>query len=106
MAKHGKSLLQLLVDFIFFCLMILGVGGTMFKVLMPDGWLKIFMHEIWQLNTGFMLIIPVFALIAFILAKRWLDGFNAKATLGDLIMYAWMALGLYFAFKLLVTGSW
>lgn len=106
MAKHGKSFLQLLVDFIFFCLVILGVGGTMFKVLMPDGWLKIFMHEIWQFNTNFMLVIPVFALIAFILAKRWLGGFSAKATLGDLIMYVWMALGLYFAFKLLVTGSW
>lgn len=106
MAKHGKGLLQLLVDFIFFCLMILGVGGVMFKVLMPDGWFSVVMKEIWQLEPGFMLVIPIFALIAFILAKRWLGGFNAKATLGDLIMYAWMALGLYFAFKLLVTGSW
>lgn len=106
MAKHGKNFLQLLVDFVFFCLMILGVGGAMFKVLMPDGLLRIFMHEIWRLDTGYMLIIPLFALIAFILAKRWLDGFNVKASLGDLIMYAWMALGLYFAFKLLVTGEW
>ncbi len=106
MAKHGKNPLQLLVDFIFFCLVILGVGGTMFKVLVPDGWLKVAMSEIWQFDPDLMLVIAVFALIAFILAKRWLGGFSAKTSLGDLIMYAWMAAGIYFAFKLLVTGSW
>lgn len=106
MSKKVKSTLQLLGDFIFFCLMILGVGGVMFKVLMPDGWLKTWIHEIWQLDLGHALIVAIFALIAFILAKRWLDGFSSKTSLGDLIMYGWMGLGLYFIVKLLFTGGW
>jgi ABC-type Na+ efflux pump permease subunit len=107
MAKHGKSILQLLVDFIFFCLMIIGVGGAMFKVLAPDGWLKTWLHEIWQLDhPAYALVVAVFALIAFTLAKRWMGGFNPKTSLGDLIMYAWMGLGLYFVVKWLATGGW
>lgn len=103
--KEAKSTLQLLADFAFFCLMIVGVGGVMFKFLMPDGWISIWMHEIWRFNPGYMLVVAVFALIAFLLGKRWMDGFNTKTSLGDLIMYAWIALGLYFIFKLVVTGA-
>jgi len=64
------------------------------------------MYEIWRFNPGYTLVFAVFALIAFLLGKRWMDGFNTKTSLGDLIMYAWMALGLYFVVHLAVTGGW
>lgn len=101
MAGSRKSLLHLIIDFVLFCLMLIGVGGTVFKVLMPDGLLKGWMHEIWLLGIGRTLVIAVLALIAFILAKRFLDAFDAKAGLGNLIMYIWIALGLYYLFKML-----
>ena len=105
MAGSRKSLLHLIVDFVLFCLMLLGVSGTMYKVLMPDGWLKQWLHEIWLLGVGRTLVIAVLALVAFILAKRWLDAFDAKAGFGNLVMYTWIALGLYFAVTLMVGGS-
>jgi len=106
MAKHGKSLLQLLVDFVLLCLVSLGVIGTVFKLLMPDGWFEVFIKELWQLDAKLLLATPLFILIVFIFAKRWLGDVAVKSSLGNWIMYAWMALGLYFAIKLLATGSW
>lgn len=106
MGKEVKNILHFLIDIALFCLMVLGVVGTMFKFLMPDGWLKGWMHDIWRFSPGYLLLSAVLALIAFLLIKRWLDSLNTKTFIGDLIMYAWVALGLYFAFKLAVTGSW
>ena len=106
MAKHGKSLLQLLVDFVLLCLVSLGVIGTVFKLLMPDGWFEVFIQELWQFDAKLLLATPVFILITFILAKYWLRDVSVKSSLGDWIMYAWMGLGVYFAVQLLATGSW
>jgi len=105
MAGSRKSLLHLIIDFALFCLMLIGVGGTVVKVLMPDGWLKSWMHEIWLLGVGRTLVLAVVAAIAFILARRFLNAFDAKAGFGNLIMYTWIALGLYFAFSFVTGGS-
>ena len=105
MGKETKNILHFLVDIASFCLMVLGVVGTMFKFLNPNGWLKAWLHEIWQFNPGHILVSAVLALIVFLLVKRWLDNLNTKTLLGDLIMYAWIALGLYFAVMLAVSGS-
>jgi hypothetical protein len=106
MAKHGKGVLRLLVDFVLLCLVSLGVIGTVFKLLMPDGWLEVFIQEIWQFDAKLLLATPLFILAAFIFAKCWLRDIMVKSVLGDWIMYAWMTLGLYFSIKLLTTGSW
>lgn len=103
--RESKSLLQFLIDFVFFCLMILGVGGVMFKILMPEGWLETWLHDIWKIRPGYALVTLCAALVAFLLAKRWIDGFSVKTSLGDMIMYGWMLLGLFFGVRLLVTGS-
>ena len=104
--KEAKSILQLVFDFALFCLMIVGVGGVMYKVLMPGGWFQGWASELWQLGTGHALVFTVFALISFALAKLWLRSLNMKTAFGDLILYGWMALGLYFIVKLITTGSW
>lgn len=106
MTGSKKSLLHLIIDFVLFCLMLLGVVGTMYKVLMPDGLLKAWMHEIWVLGVGRTLVIAVLALLAFVLARHWLDAFDAKAGFGNLVMYTWIALGLYFAFTLMIGNSY
>lgn len=104
-AKQAKNLVQTIVDFFFFCLMVVGVGGVMFKFLAPDGWLGSLTDGLMKMGVGHALITAVGALVALLLAKRWLDGFNMKTSLGDFIMYGWMLLGLYFGFRYIVTGS-
>ncbi|MFA7239695.1 MAG: hypothetical protein WC091_06260 [Sulfuricellaceae bacterium] len=106
MSKEVKNLLHLLIDIALFCLMFLGVVGTIFKFLNPNGWLQAWVHEIWRFSPGYILTGAVLALIALLLIKRWLGSLNAKTFLGDLIMYAWVALGLYYAVTLALTGSW
>lgn len=105
MSKEVKGILHLLADIASLFLMLIGVGGAMFKFLNPDGWLKAWMHEIWHFNPGYLLVSAVLLLVAFLLVKRWLDSLNTKTFLGDLIMYAWIALGLYFAVHLALTGD-
>jgi hypothetical protein len=107
MAKSGRNLLQWLFDLATFCLMLIGVVGVMLKMLAPDGWLKTWLREIWQFDPGWMLIFIVCALVASLLAKRWLESFQGKKALaGDLVMYVWVAMGLYFVVGRLMTGAW
>jgi hypothetical protein len=104
--RELKGILQMLIDFAFFCLMILGLGGAMLKLLMPHGWLETWMHELGRYEPGALLTGGVFTAVAFLVVKVWLERFKAKTWLGDLIMYAWVALGLYFVVKLVVAGTW
>lgn len=105
MGKEVNNLLRFLTDIALFCLMLFGVCGTIFKFLMPDGWLKGWMHEIWRFSPGYILMSAVLVWIVFFMVKRWLDSLNTKSIIGDLIMYAWVALGTYFAIKLALTGD-
>lgn len=107
MAEHGKNIFRLLLDLATFCLMLVGVVGVTVKMLAPDGWLKTWLGEFWQFDPSWMLIFFVCALIAFLLAKRWLESFQGKKALaGDLVMYAWVVMGLYFVVRWLLAGEW
>jgi hypothetical protein len=45
------------------------------------------------------------ALAGLVAAKRWLDATSEDGSRGDILVYAGLALGLFFAFELFVNGS-
>lgn len=105
MKNSPKTVLQFLTDLCFFCLMILGVGGVMYKIILSSGWVEKWLGKIWKEEPSYAVVVSVFALGAFLLGRKWLEGFNMKASLGDMIMYGWIILGLVFILRLIVTGS-
>lgn len=100
---HG--FLQLILDLVLFAFMLLGVGGVVFKFIMPEGWMAEGWDLIWKKNPGYAFFFFLAAVIAFVLGKSWLDNLNLQARPGNFIAYVWALLGMYFAVKLGIYGS-
>lgn len=86
-------------------LMLVGIVGIAMEVFREDGWLKQLLAKIFQSTTS-MLSIPVIILVLWLL-NRWMSSPNKSETAknGDLPMYVMMAVGAYYLYKLLTTGS-
>ncbi len=86
-------------------LMLVGLIGIALELFRDDGWLKTLLGKIFQSTTS-MLSIPVIILVLWLI-NRWLTSPNKSETSksGDLPMYVMMAVGAYYLFKLITTGS-
>lgn len=86
-------------------LMILGIIGIATELFRDDGWLKTALHKVFQSTTS-MMSIPVIILAVWLL-NRWMTSPNKSevSKAGDLPMYAMMAVGAYYAYRLITTGS-
>ncbi len=86
-------------------LMLVGLIGIALELFRDDGWLKTLLGKIFQ-STTTMLSIPVIILVLWLI-NRWLTSPNKSETSksGDLPMYVMMAVGAYYLFKLITTGS-
>jgi hypothetical protein len=84
---------------------VLGLGGTAYQALKPGGWLTVALDRIWDKSPWLVWVVGFAFAATLLLGKRWLAR-NPRAGGGsDAVVYAFMALGLFFFFKLLVTGS-
>jgi hypothetical protein len=87
-------------------LVLLGVGGLVYKLLNPQGWLTGWFGELWDRSPGLVWLAAFGGAVAVILAKHFYDrNPHGRSNRGNLIVYAFLALGLFFFFKLIVTGS-
>ena len=83
----------------------LGVGGLVYKALSPDGWVSIALTSLWDKSPG-LLWLTAFSLAALTLVvKHHYDRDPRLTSRGNLLAYAFVALGLFFFFRLLITGS-
>jgi len=96
---------QTLFHLLLFRLLLLGFGGLIYKDLRSGGWIESLLGSFWSQH-------PAMAITAFLAAvggaagtKRYLDRSSMFGKRGDLLVYGCLALGLFFAFKLIVTGS-
>lgn len=105
MKNPAQNFLHLILDLILFAFMLLGVVGIVFKFIMPEGWLSEGWDLMWNKNPGYAFFFFLAAVVAFVLGKRWLDSLSLKARPGNFIAYAWALLGVYFALKLWMTGT-
>jgi hypothetical protein len=96
---------QLMLDLVVFALMLLGVVGILYRFFMPEGWLSRMWDAIWKQNPAYSFLLLGVVVAVFVLGKGWLDSINFRGKPGDFIVYAWMAVGAYFGFHFLTTGS-
>jgi hypothetical protein len=84
---------------------LLGVGGVAYKALSPDGWLAKAIDRLWDKSPGLLWLVA-FSIAAVTLAvKHHFDRDPRLTSRGNVLAYAFVALGLFFFFKLLITGS-
>jgi hypothetical protein len=95
------TLFQLLL----LCLLVLGLAGLVYKAVGPEGWLQSVLGRVWETQPVTALI----GLIVIVISGAWLIGFLERLPLfgksGDWLVYGCLALGFFFAVRLIATGS-
>lgn len=111
-ARPGRSLLHLLQEgvqtlfhLLLFSLLVLGFGGLVYKALRPDGWVSGTVGQIWDNHPVLAIVVCMAGLVAGMWGTRYFERLPLFGKRGDLLVYACLALGVFFAFKLVVTGS-
>jgi len=111
-ARPGRSLFQLLQEgvqtlfhLLLFSLLVLGFGGLVYKALRPEGWVSGTLGQIWSNHPVLAILLGIGGLAAGLWGTSYFERLPLFGKRGDLLVYACLALGMFFAFKLAVTGS-
>jgi hypothetical protein len=100
--------IQVVLALVYFCLTLVGVTGLAYKIFNPeDGWLMQALGQVWDLSLHFSLMAIPVIIAVILLVKMIASGFFYKSsgTIGNWLTYAFMALGAYFAVRLIFYGS-
>ena len=85
-------------------LVLLGVVGLGYRALRPGGWLGSGLDHLWEKSPGLVWVSAFAVVLGAALIKRLFFP-RRQAGQSDLLLYFGMALGVFFLFRLLVTGS-
>ena len=97
--------IQTLFHLLLFSLLLLGFGGLIYKALRSGGWIESILGSFWAQHPTMAVVALLAAIGAAACAKRYFDNGTMFGKRGDILVYGCLALGLYFAFKLVVTGT-
>ncbi|CAN0481886.1 unnamed protein product, partial [Phaeothamnion confervicola] len=97
--------IQTLFHLLLFSLLLLGFGGLIYKALRSGGWIETLLGSFWAAHPAWAITALLAALAGAAALKRYFDNATMFGKRGDLLVYAFLALGLFFAFKLVVTGT-
>lgn len=86
-------------------LMLCGIIGIAFEMFRGDGWLSTLLGKLFESTTS-MMMIPVIALALWFI-NRMISSQSKSETKksGDIPMYAMMAVGAYYLYRLATSGS-
>lgn len=103
--KKSDSLLSTLAAVGRIGLMLIGLVGIAVEIFRDNGWLKQLLNKIFESSMGFVYVGVGIAVIYFL--NRWMATADGKASSGkgDLPLYVMMAIGAFFLFNLITTGS-
>jgi hypothetical protein len=103
-SSKPDSLLATLAAVGRFGLMIIGLIGLSVEIFRDNGWLHQLLGKLFSSSLS-LAAIPI-AILVIYLVNRWLSASDGKASVkGDLPLYFMMAIGAFFLFNLITTGS-
>ena len=97
--------IQTLFHLLLFSLLLLGFGGLIYKALRSGGWIQSILGSFWAQRPAMAIVALLAAAAVAAGAKRYFDNVSMFGKRGDVLVYGCLALGLFFAFKLVVTGT-
>ncbi len=97
--------IQTLFHLLLFSLLLLGMGGLIYKALRSGGWVETILGTFWAQHPVMAVVALLAAMVVAAGAKRYFDNVAKLGKRGDMLVYGCLALGLFFAFKLAVTGA-
>jgi hypothetical protein len=84
---------------------LLGVGGLAYKALSPQGWITTALGRLWDKSPGLVWLAGFAVATLILVAKHYYDRNPRHGKRGDAVAYTFIALGLFFFFKLVITGT-
>jgi hypothetical protein len=86
-------------------LMLLGIVGIAVEIFRDDGLLKQWIKHLFSSTEGFITALVIAAALYFF--WRWINAAPGGQTSrrGDIPLYAMMAIGVFFLYRLVTTGS-
>ena len=97
--------IQTLFHLLLFSLLLLGFGGLVYKALRSGGWIEFLLGSFWGQHPA-MAVAALLATTGVAAGtKRYFDNGSMLGKRGDVLVYGCLALGLFFAVKLVVTGT-
>jgi hypothetical protein len=96
---------QTLFHLLLFSLLLLGFGGLIYKALRSGGWIETLLGNVWNQHPAMAIAALVSAVGVVAAGRRYFDNTSKFGKRGDVLVYGCLALGLFFAFKLIVTGA-
>ena len=85
-------------------LLFIGIIGLALELFKDDGWLKQALSWLFD-STTHMMFIPVIAFVLWMLNRMMSGTGEGTKKSGDLPMYIMMAIGAYYVFRFVTTGS-
>jgi uncharacterized membrane protein YqjE len=102
------SLLSLLLAGVQFILVMTGLVGISVELFREKGWLKQALSSLMQASMTSLVIGVPFAILVFLVGRAWLISHSERhesSRTADLMLYAMMAVGGWFLYKLVTQGS-
>jgi hypothetical protein len=94
-----RVLIQTLVGFAVLALVMLGVGGTVFRMIAPEGWLVQLFGAGVTAGTAAMLSLLVIAVLSWF-AREWITAYQ-KNRLADVVLYVFAGAGVVYLAQML-----
>jgi hypothetical protein len=103
--KKSDNLLSTLAAVGRIGLLLIGLVGIAVEIFRPNGWLKQLINKIFDSSMGIVYVLGGIAVIYIL--NRWMATADGKASSGkgDLPLYIMMAVGAFFLYNLITTGS-
>lgn len=102
--KQADSLLDTLLAVGRFGLMLIGIIGISVEIFRDNGWLKQLIGKAFA-SPGTLLLIPLAIGALYVLDKVITNAAGTASKKGDIPLYIMMAIGAFFLFRLITTGS-
>jgi hypothetical protein len=97
--------LHTLWQLLFLSLLLLGLGGVVFKAVRPDGWLETLLSGAWNASPGYAMVTLTAVFVAGLWARRVSRRLDVFSRHGEWPVYGCLALGAFFAVQLIFGGS-
>ncbi|HYM28591.1 MAG TPA: hypothetical protein VET66_10600 [Steroidobacteraceae bacterium] len=98
------AFLQAIVGFAVAALVMLGVGGTVYRLVAPGGWLAQVFGRSLAGGLAAVLALLIIGLCAW-LARTWIS-VGSRNRHSDLFVYGFAAAGAFYAIEIFAKGAW
>lgn len=103
-AKHEASAVaQAFLGFVILALVLLGIGGTIYKIISPDGWVAQAFGR--SLSAGAVALGSLLMVVTLAWFSRGWSSPSRRTQFADIAIYGFAAAGLLYVIQLWVQGS-